>query len=243
MKKIIKLLQSKWREYLIEIAVIIIGILLAFALNNWNENRKQRQDEVYFLSKLKSNLKEDVKLFSRVIDDPNVVDQLDTMLMMFQNPQQYERADFGNKIRYIRHFMRFSPAKMTFDNMISTGRIEVLQNQTLVEKLFLYYRNVEFRSMAGDAALAHYTRDIFMPYFLAFDHWDNFDHILPGAKYLENHQFPFEVNKKTIQAFAEDPMIVNSIKTKLFMLENQKVIYRDLRQEAQEIISLLEAQL
>ncbi len=55
MRKILETLKSKWAEYLLEILVITIGILGAFMLNNWNEDRKDRIKEKEILVNLVEN--------------------------------------------------------------------------------------------------------------------------------------------------------------------------------------------
>ena len=63
MKKIFKTLKKKWAEYLLEIIVIMIGILGAFMLNNWNESRKDKSEEIEVLSQIRDVLKDDIEVF------------------------------------------------------------------------------------------------------------------------------------------------------------------------------------
>ena len=72
MTAILKVLQRKWAEYLLEILVIIFGILGAFALDNWNEERKARMaDEALRKETIKtvySELQHDIVNIDLVLD-------------------------------------------------------------------------------------------------------------------------------------------------------------------------------
>ena len=69
MKKILETLRLKWAEYLLEIIVIIIGILGAFALNNWNDFRKLEKEENQLFSKILSDLRSDsIEIAERLTD-------------------------------------------------------------------------------------------------------------------------------------------------------------------------------
>ncbi len=57
MKKILETLKQRWAEYLIEIIVIMIGILGAFTLNNWNELKKVNEKEQKILTSLFQDFK------------------------------------------------------------------------------------------------------------------------------------------------------------------------------------------
>lgn len=76
MKRIITTLSSKWPEYLLEILVITIGILGAFALNNWNENRIAEIAETELLQTMLKDLKTDSAVMQRAKGEAESVETL-----------------------------------------------------------------------------------------------------------------------------------------------------------------------
>ena len=51
------------KTILLEILIVIVGITIAFWLNNWGEEKKERQLEVEFLKTLRSDLAADSSAF------------------------------------------------------------------------------------------------------------------------------------------------------------------------------------
>ena len=56
MKRILTTLSAKWPEYLLEVFVITIGILGAFALNSWNESVNQKKETAKIYAQIESDL-------------------------------------------------------------------------------------------------------------------------------------------------------------------------------------------
>ena len=57
--KIIKHLNSEWFRYVFETLAVIVGILVAFSMDNWNENRNDRIIEIEILTEIRENLIQD----------------------------------------------------------------------------------------------------------------------------------------------------------------------------------------
>lgn len=69
---------SKYLKYAIgEILLVMIGILLALQVNNWNENRKQQSADLRFLATLKTELTLDtIALSQRITQYKNINESL-----------------------------------------------------------------------------------------------------------------------------------------------------------------------
>tara|TARA_B100000497_G_scaffold111795_1_gene132133 strand:+ start:1368 stop:1607 length:240 start_codon:yes stop_codon:yes gene_type:complete len=55
---------SKYLKYAIgEIVLVVIGILIALQINNWNEYQKERKSEKFILAEIRDNLTYDLNDF------------------------------------------------------------------------------------------------------------------------------------------------------------------------------------
>ncbi|KPQ08630.1 MAG: hypothetical protein HLUCCX10_17225, partial [Algoriphagus marincola HL-49] len=65
------LTENKFSKYLLyaigEIILVVIGILIALQINNWNEERKELKRSKDFLTEFKKDLKKDTLGMNRVI--------------------------------------------------------------------------------------------------------------------------------------------------------------------------------
>jgi hypothetical protein len=61
--------EGSLKKYLIyaigEIALVVIGILIALQINNWNESRKLRDKELEYLQGIKSDLEQDLEFIKQ----------------------------------------------------------------------------------------------------------------------------------------------------------------------------------
>ena len=68
MKRIIDHLKENWIKYGFETLVITAGILLAFGLNNWNENRKVTLLKIETLKQVQRDLEADSVEFLATVE-------------------------------------------------------------------------------------------------------------------------------------------------------------------------------
>ena len=119
---------TKYFKYAIgEIALVVIGILIALQINNWNESRKQSLSMKQALSSLIADLKQDSILLSDNLDD---IKKDMTRLADFKNRLSKNTAtiDTVRKIARYEYLPFFNPSnevnRNTILSLLSTGRLE-----------------------------------------------------------------------------------------------------------------------
>lgn len=138
--------ENKFSKYLIyalgEIVLVVIGILIALQINNWNDERKERQRERDLLSQLNSDFKENKRLFDYGLDIfENKLDGCDKAIGFFNLPKD-ERADSLSKnLPIIFQSYSYNPSNGLIESLLNASSIEVIQNDSL-KRLLVSWKDV-----------------------------------------------------------------------------------------------------
>jgi len=135
------LTENNFSKYLIyaigEIILVVIGILIALQINNWNQEKKDNDFEYEMLAQIQENLANDKKtlkkirvIFNNAISSSNKVLELE---MKEQNSDslKYWLAD-------IIQFERFQPITNSYETLKSKG-LDKISNKELRMLLGAYY--------------------------------------------------------------------------------------------------------
>lgn len=150
---------GKYLKYAIgEIVLVVIGILIALQINNWNNDRKDRKLEQQYLIGLINDLQSD----SIAINNLKIVsnEQVRRKEKLFE---YFDGHQFSNDS--IAHFFEmqwgmpvgFVPNTTMLDEMKSTGGISLIQKQAIRKKIIIIYNTYQ-EFINGDQAYYELNR-------------------------------------------------------------------------------------
>jgi len=135
---------GKYLKYAIgEIVLVMIGILLALQVNNWNELRKQSKSELQILHKLKRDISNDIKSLKRfdIIYEKRETDGK-LALELFYKAKTIK--DLDSVIKLINgSWNDLIVNTSTYNEMMNNGILYNMQNQELQDLITSYYLRVD----------------------------------------------------------------------------------------------------
>ena len=190
---------SKYFKYAIgEIVLVVIGILIALQINNWNETRKERNEEQELLNQLYSEYQSNLEQLDEKIALRN------SMLLASKKMLYYVDNPETRNTDSILKNMGFTVIAPTFDpivnDIISSGRIQLLQNTTLKEKLSRWTSEL-VQVTEEEQVWLNYRSNYYTPFLLKYNMYRNLINRYWEANIME----AFHLDKGTNTAFTLGP--------------------------------------
>jgi len=117
-----------------EILLVVIGILIALQVNNWNNERSDRNKEMVILTEMIRNLNMNVNQFSaEIVRQDSIIGNIDVIMDQIKNNTPFHDS-LGIKYASIAWTEEFNFANSAFETLKTTG-LDLISSDSLREQI------------------------------------------------------------------------------------------------------------
>ncbi len=137
----------KYMRYAIgEVFLVVIGILIALQINNWNTNRTERATEKDYIGRLAKELSNEIDYYKNVRNQfISKEKSLNRIIIVWQSDSSILR----DSLQYINDFdsagdiSTWYSEPITWTQLVQSGELKLIKNQQLIDALFIYFNEVK----------------------------------------------------------------------------------------------------
>ena len=125
-----------------ETILVMVGILLALQVNNWNKAKKNSIIENEIVANLHAEFKQNLIVLNEVAEVFNKSEQscYQLMLLMNKDASYLSQNNIDSLIYWSIDFTSFNPSNNVLDETLQSGRLGLIKNKELVSDLFDWKR-------------------------------------------------------------------------------------------------------
>jgi hypothetical protein len=211
-----------------EIVLVVIGILIALAISEWNDGLKNEEIEQKLLSELYQGIQGDKVIIENELQKINrAITQLEELdnLLSLDIPEPNDRLDSLLGSVYGFRFLRLNQA--LYEDIKSVG-LGIIQNENLRSQIINVFEN-DYANIEGIRENEQSINMVNRPYYLA-----NFISI----------QFTIYAHPIDLQTLWQDAYFRNIVHYRIVTLKNnQLIIYQKTISEIDSLLKSIEVQL
>jgi len=172
------LTDNKFSKYLLyaigEIFLVVVGILIALSINNWNEERITNEKEQHALLEIKSDLEHNISRLNYVISDPeegieSIMETIDIVVFNLEESKVYNDSMEQHFIRLF-NYPDIALKSSGYESLTSMG-MDLISDHHLRSEIGILYTyqiplvKLAFREVRDD--FYHYMLDYLNGYFVS----------------------------------------------------------------------------
>jgi len=140
--------ENRFSKYLIyaigEILLVVVGILGAIQIDNWNEDKKERKIEQEYLDRLRDDLLKDTAYYK---DSRQKANNIIAHYQKFTDNSYLEQTDYKS-FSSLLCCIDFPPSELsihrtTYSELLNTGKLNSIQDVELRQQIGIHYETFE----------------------------------------------------------------------------------------------------
>jgi len=134
--------EQNWFAVAIDFVIVVVGVFLAIQAANWNDSRKERTEERRYYAQILDDLRADqqiLQLALRLAAKYDAAAENTLRAMRTGIPPTSTPGRFAVDIHYAGFLYIPRPSRRTYDELISTGSLGLLQSEAAKAAIADYY--------------------------------------------------------------------------------------------------------
>ncbi len=138
---------GKYLKYAVgEIFLVVIGILIALQINNWNEQQNERKIEKQYMQNMLEDLRDDLVIYrnfqKRNDEIYNLVDSIVSGLKAGNRKEHVSELSYRTRMVTIK-WMIIHPVERTYEQMKSSGHLRLVEHKRVADGISNYYNSLK----------------------------------------------------------------------------------------------------
>jgi len=135
---------GKYLKYAIgEIMLVVIGILIALSINEWNDQRKNAEAERTYYCRILEDFELDKQRIDELKDESNYRIGISQKILLDLDSGTEEKYDIINQFILATRSEIYEPRNVAFKDLISSGNLKLINDITIKNSLIQYYSELE----------------------------------------------------------------------------------------------------
>jgi hypothetical protein len=211
---------AKYVKYAIgEIILVVIGILIAVQINNWNTDRLEKIEVANFLEQIETELESDIIHFNLTLTKiQRYTDYLNSVA-----DKKYNEIDLSQLPNSLAMNSSAKNFGLSYTKMLESGIIKHIENSQISKKLQTYYLVNCSKYNSSTEFHANFVSD----------------HIEGPLLLMLNHKKDFRVDPKEVIEALENGKLMSLVNWQISSFESQMPDIEETVIKAKELISLI----
>ena len=195
---------GKYLKYAIgEIILVVIGILIALSINNWNEKQKNKQQELIIIENILQDLKNDkLGLIDIIERRTSKAASAEIMANYYNGVKINKLSDYYFHWTNVLYWEAHYPRNITFKELVNSGSVSKIKNASIRNSLLDINASYEKLFIVREHMYDDYAIYLYNPYAQIIDYGD-------GIKVWSNPNIEIELSEKDVEVALKNRAIKN----------------------------------
>jgi hypothetical protein len=152
---------QEWTAIGIDFLIVVLGVFVGIQVSNWNAEREVNKKSAVFTERLKSDLRGEAWGYEYLIlYNKDILENAERVLSVLDGEAEMTDEQFVISAYRASQYKYNVRQRATYDEMISTGSIDLISDQTLRKTAVEIYTSTLFDEISRDGQKSEY-REIF----------------------------------------------------------------------------------